>query len=724
MTDQHKTRRRLLACCRLSVREAEMLPLWLAHYGTQADIMAVLVLAAPDDDLSGILSTCAQAGAQCRVEEMEIFDANAAMLALQGMVAGHPADWVVHADSDELLSELAEIRSLIVQMEAEGADHAIAWMADRLAPGGRLAGMEGIATVAELEDAFPVRAGVTQHLAKGTSTKVCLSRWPATGWMHQSEESQKNRATRRLTLEHFKWRTGLEERLRRRIRDHIATGVRWAEESRRILKELDTHGRIRAENWLAPRSRRLHGWMDYEDIYREAVLAAPDGAHFVEVGVWQGRSLCYLAEVMLACGKQLRLDGIDPFRNFPGGKTGYPAELRPLVTGHSWLDVVSANLRRQGMLDYVNLIQAASPAAAGLYADGSLDFVWIDGAHDRASVEADCRAWWPKLRRGGTLAGHDYQQAGVREGLKDACLADGQVEARGGSFVALKTWPALLPEPKPAPGGKGRGTVCLAMASDAHGFAQNATVIASVMRHTDRPVHVRMWLRRMTAESFKCGRLQVDFLPSERGLSGQVPQHVSQSTFDRLLVLRDCPDWSRALILDYDQLVLRDAGELFDMAMDGQILAGRLWHQTLGKAAWEWFGRKLPEKWRHCEGYPFFYMGPLLDLTAARAAGLWEKLVAFHREAQMEEQIALTVACAGRIKGLPACWNQVPKWDADAGPGGILHFTGPEKPWSNPALHCAGLWREQATTWEELKAGAGSLRPPSSAAPGRRVNAA
>jgi hypothetical protein len=429
----------------------------------------------------------------------------------------------------------------------------------------------------------------------------------------------------------------------------------------------------------------------------------------VEVGVWQGRSLCFLAEMMLACGKNLRLDGIDPFRNFPRPKTGYPEILRPLVTAHSWLDVVSANLRRQGMLDYVNLIQAGSPAAAGLYPDESLDFVWIDGSHERDAVAADCRAWWPKIKPGGTMGGHDYDWPEVRQAVSEITFDQGWLTTSGVSFLIYKSpapAPAVPPETE-----AGSGPICIAMATDAKGFDPNATVIASVLRRTARPVHVRMWLRGMEAESFECGRLRVEFRPSVDGLNGSIPGHCTQSLFDRLLVLRDCPDWSRAIILDYDQLVLCDIAALFDMPLDGHLLAARLWHKNLGEAAADWFGRTLPEKFRGCVSYPFFYMGPLLDLSAARDASVWEKLLDFHHVAHMEEQIALTVAASGRIKGLDARWNLVPQWDHPENPDGILHFTGPAKPWQDATLPCARYWTQEATTWKELRDGAGqSLR--------------
>ena len=262
------------------------------------------------------------------------------------------------------------------------------------------------------------------------------------------------------------------------------------------------------------------------------------------------------------------------------------------------------------------------------------------------------------------------------------------------------------PALQPAAAARARkAAVCLAMASDRDAFEPHATVIASVLRHTRRPVHVRMWLRGMSATSFETGRLRVEFLTVREGLSGGVPGHVSQSTHDRLLVLRDCPDWSRVLILDYDQLVLCDTAPLFDMSMRGKLLAARLCHIALGDAAREWFGRRLPDKWRHCEGFPFFYMGPFIDLDAARTARLWEDVAAFQVDARMEEQIALTVACRGRIKPLPPKWNLVPHWDPGAGEGTVLHFTGPRKPWNDPSIRCAGLWLEQASTWKELRSG-------------------
>lgn len=37
------------------------------------------------------------------------------------------------------------------------------------------------------------------------------------------------------------------------------------------------------------------------------------------------------------------------------------------------------------------------------------DFVYIDAAHDYKSVKADIEAWWPTVKAGGMMGGHDYE---------------------------------------------------------------------------------------------------------------------------------------------------------------------------------------------------------------------------------------------------------------------------------------------------------------------------
>lgn len=59
-----------------------------------------------------------------------------------------------------------------------------------------------------------------------------------------------------------------------------------------------------------------------------------------------------------------------------------------------------------------HLIKEFSVKAARRFADETLDFVFIDAAHDYESVKEDIEAWAPKVHRDGIVAGHDYMNLG------------------------------------------------------------------------------------------------------------------------------------------------------------------------------------------------------------------------------------------------------------------------------------------------------------------------
>ncbi len=59
----------------------------------------------------------------------------------------------------------------------------------------------------------------------------------------------------------------------------------------------------------------------------------------------------------------------------------------------------------------VRVIRDFSVPASEKFKDGQLDFAYIDANHAYAPVISDMDAWWPKIRIGGLMGGHDCYTA-------------------------------------------------------------------------------------------------------------------------------------------------------------------------------------------------------------------------------------------------------------------------------------------------------------------------
>lgn len=67
----------------------------------------------------------------------------------------------------------------------------------------------------------------------------------------------------------------------------------------------------------------------------------------------------------------------------------------------------------------INPIRTTSIEASKLYENESLDFVFIDAAHDYESIKSDIEHWYPKVKRGGYIAGDDYVWESINLAVKE-----------------------------------------------------------------------------------------------------------------------------------------------------------------------------------------------------------------------------------------------------------------------------------------------------------------
>lgn len=118
-----------------------------------------------------------------------------------------------------------------------------------------------------------------------------------------------------------------------------------------------------------------------------------------EIGVMQGD----YSQVLCKDYPELELFCVDAWQQYDGYFLG----------DQRTMDQFYNRARRRTAKYNVKLIRRFSVEAAKDFEDGSLDFVFIDAAHDFVNVVNDLAAWEPKVKSGGCIAGHDFIQRGM-----------------------------------------------------------------------------------------------------------------------------------------------------------------------------------------------------------------------------------------------------------------------------------------------------------------------
>jgi hypothetical protein len=194
-----------------------------------------------------------------------------------------------------------------------------------------------------------------------------------------------------------------------------------------------------------PFYEQIPGWFDYQNLYEAMVERADDGATFVEVGAYLGRSTWFLADAVKRSGKEIRLFIVDLWDGWFYDDYNQQTPMRE--SGDVFWHFMN-NMRQGGVDDAICPLRMPSARAAELFEDGSLDFVFIDGDHGYKAVCDDIRSWFPKVKRKGILAGHDYTNPdfpGVRRAADEMFAHQGlTLQVNGTSFVVTKPRPRWM----------------------------------------------------------------------------------------------------------------------------------------------------------------------------------------------------------------------------------------------------------------------------------------
>jgi cephalosporin hydroxylase len=173
--------------------------------------------------------------------------------------------------------------------------------------------------------------------------------------------------------------------------------------------------------------KTIPGWFNFEDVYKLAVANSQDGDTLVEVGVFLGKSLCMLLDEVSQSGKKLSVVGVDKFEiddyfgqvKLPWGELAseWKAREGENVLYEKALDYISQSPHKAHLTE---VRRAGSNTPTALPSPRTCSFVYLDANHTYEFVLADLNAWYPAVRPGGLLAGHDLYSKGYNCGVRQA----------------------------------------------------------------------------------------------------------------------------------------------------------------------------------------------------------------------------------------------------------------------------------------------------------------
>ena len=141
-----------------------------------------------------------------------------------------------------------------------------------------------------------------------------------------------------------------------------------------------------------------------------------------------------MAEQIVNQDKQIKFYCVDTFE---GSDDESHHQKDEDVSKGRLLDVFHKNM--EPFVGHYEAIQSTSVEASKQFEDESLDFVFIDAMHTYEAVCEDIDSWFPKVKKGGFIAGHDYNYKPVANAVKKK-LPNHTVDDGAKPKQHIKTW--------------------------------------------------------------------------------------------------------------------------------------------------------------------------------------------------------------------------------------------------------------------------------------------
>lgn len=161
------------------------------------------------------------------------------------------------------------------------------------------------------------------------------------------------------------------------------------------------------------------GTYDFTNTYPDnrsillAVAAHGPNLRGVELGLYQAASFCTMLQVCTNVDKLIGVDKWEPYVDTIGGT---------LVRDQKQIEFIRNSainfIHWSGCSDRAEVLEMDTVRAAEEYEDLSMDFVFFDAHLSQEQLQDEMFAWYPKIKEGGLVLGHDYHTTETRNAVK------------------------------------------------------------------------------------------------------------------------------------------------------------------------------------------------------------------------------------------------------------------------------------------------------------------
>lgn len=148
--------------------------------------------------------------------------------------------------------------------------------------------------------------------------------------------------------------------------------------------------------WLDSENRPYGLVTNGEGQFYKRVVEKYHKGVLVEIGCYIGKSLSYVLPSCRELGIQVYAVDI-----WNGGTS------RPNDPPFN-VEIFKRNLKRMNALESTHIIHCDSVKAAEQFQDESVDVIMLDSSHTLKNTTLEIKAWWPKLKKNGSMLFHDY----------------------------------------------------------------------------------------------------------------------------------------------------------------------------------------------------------------------------------------------------------------------------------------------------------------------------